>query len=69
VFKKPLTAALADAPTPVFTPVELPYYMTVLGNALYWISNTGVIYTRAITAAASDPGGVIVTSGVAGISS
>jgi hypothetical protein len=69
VFKKPLTAVAADVGTPVFTPAELPMYMAAKGNALYWISNTGVIYTRAIGAAASDPGSAIVTSGVSYVSS
>lgn len=73
VFKKPVTAVLADVATPVFQPAALPAFMAVRGTALYWITLGGnfadvTIYTRALSAPTDDAGSSIVT-GTGGVTS
>ena len=63
VLKKAHTAAQSDLPQVVFTPQYQPYFLQQKGNAYYWFSGDyqagdpgGWIYTRSVSAAASDPG-------------
>jgi hypothetical protein len=72
VYKKPIIAAAATLPTPVFSPEFVASFLRRSGNALYWASGGyqddgglpgggGFIYTRAIDAAETDTGTRIVT--------
>jgi len=70
VFLKAVTDAASVAPTEAFHPVARASFMRVQGTSLYWVTGdyqdptapaTGLVYTRAIAAAATDPGTAIVT--------
>ncbi len=67
IFKKPLTSALADAPTLVFTAASRPLYMSLRGTSLYWIAFASgsivniEIFARSTNAAQTDAGTRVVT--------
>ncbi len=68
VLRKNTTAAAATLPTVVFTPAFQPQYLRIQGGNYYWASGdyqsgdtNGFIYTRPVSAPASDPGTAIVT--------
>jgi hypothetical protein len=67
VFKKALTAMGGDAPILVFQPLELPVYMSLRGNSLYWIAYSGGslvdldIFARSTTTGMADAGSKVAT--------
>lgn len=70
VFQKSVSAAAGVLPTQAFHPAARASFFRVLGSSFYWATGdyqdpsapaTGYIYTRAISAAATDAGSAIVT--------
>jgi hypothetical protein len=62
VLKKSVTAQATDLNTVVFHPVATVRYMTIVGNAYYWMSQLPwTLYTRSTSALATDTGTQIVT--------
>ena len=70
VFQKSVSAAAGVLPTQAFHPVARASFFRVLGSSFYWVTGdyqdpsapaNGYIYTRAISAPATDPGTAIVT--------
>jgi len=63
VLKKSVTAAATDLNTVVFHPVATPNYLSIVGTSFYWMTTYGdsTIYSRAMSAPASDTGTQIMT--------
>jgi hypothetical protein len=70
VFQKAIADAASVAPTQAFHPVARAAFLRAQGTSFYWTTGdyqdptapaTGLVYTRAIAAADTDPGTAIVT--------
>ena len=69
VLRKPISAAGSQLPQVAWTPEFQPQFLQIQGSAYYWATGdyqssdaAGYIYTRALSAPASDPGTRIVTA-------